>query len=91
MAGWGQSERLGSGAPWAGEQNATAKGTLEEVWAHRRSKMPLLGRAREGNADLHRNLFLYRHRLSECGVPLAQATGGERPFAWAMGDWAPHV
>ena len=40
---------------WAGEWNAMAEGTQEKVWAHRRGKVPLLGRAREG-ADRHRKL-----------------------------------
>ena len=46
LAVWRQPERLRSGAPWAGERNTTAEGNWEEIWAHRRSKMPLLGRAR---------------------------------------------
>ena len=57
MAVWRQPEGLGSGVPWDGEQNTTAKGTWEEIWAHRRSESPLLGRARGGGADCHRNLL----------------------------------
>ena len=41
----------------AGEWKTTAKRTWEEVWAHRRNKMPLLGRARGGGEDHHSNLF----------------------------------
>ena len=41
------------------EQNTTAKGTWEEIWAHRRSKGPLLRRTRGGGGDRHRNLFSY--------------------------------
>ena len=37
--------------PWAGEPNATAEGTKEEVCVCRRSKVPLLGRGREGGED----------------------------------------
>ena len=33
---------------WAGEWNTMAEGTWEEVWAHRTTKVPLLGRARGG-------------------------------------------
>ena len=33
LAVWRQPEGLRSGVPWAGEQNATAEGTQEEVWA----------------------------------------------------------
>ena len=36
-------------------------------------------------------IFLCTHacsRLSEGGVPRVQAMGGEKPLAWAMGDWA---
>ena len=57
LAVWREPEGLGSGVPQTGEQNATAKGSWEEVWAHRRSKAPLLGRTRGGGADHHRNLF----------------------------------
>ena len=48
MAVWRQTEGLGSGAPWAGKPNTTAEGTQEEFWDSRRSKVPLLGRARAG-------------------------------------------
>ena len=34
-----------------------AEGTQEEVWGSRRSKSPLLGRARGGGVDCHRNIF----------------------------------
>ena len=73
----------------AQESNAMAEGTLEKVWAHRRSKVPLSGRVREGRADHHRNLpaCTCAHRLSESKVPLVQATGGEKPPAQAKGDW----
>ena len=43
---WRQPKGLGSSVPWAGEWSATAEGTQEEVWAWRRSKASLLGRAR---------------------------------------------
>ena len=65
--------------PRAGEQNTTAKGTQEEVWACRRSKAPLLGRAREGRIDTIGN-SLHMCELSEGRVPLAQSIGGERPL-----------
>ena len=65
LAGWRQPEGLGRCAPWAGKQNATAKGTLEEIWSHRRSKVPLLWRARGGGADHHRNLFPCTHTGSQ--------------------------
>ena len=42
LAVWRRPEGLGSSVPWAGEQNATAKGTREEGRAWRRSKVPLL-------------------------------------------------
>ena len=42
---WRQPKVLGGGMPWAGEQSSTAKGTKEEVLAHRRNKEPLLGKA----------------------------------------------
>ena len=54
---WRRPEGLESSSPWAGEQNATAKVTPEEVWAHRRSKVPLLERQRKGGGYHHRNIF----------------------------------
>ena len=48
LAVWIQFEGLGGGVPRAEEQSAIAEGTWEEVWASRRSKVPLLGRARKG-------------------------------------------
>ena len=45
--------------PWAGEQNDRAEGTWEEIWPHRRSKVPLLVRARGGQVDHHRTIFPY--------------------------------
>ena len=56
LAVWRQPEGLGSSVPPAGEQNATAKGTREEVWAHRRSKVPFLGMTRGGGVDHHGNI-----------------------------------
>ena len=58
LAMWRQPEGLGSSVHRAGLQNAIAEGAREEVWAGRRSKMPLLWRARGGGMDWHRNLFL---------------------------------
>ena len=49
---------LGSSGPRAGEWSATAKGTHVEVWAHRRCRVTLSGRASGGGADCHRNIFL---------------------------------
>ena len=47
--------------------------------------MPLLGRAKGGSADCHRKIpapeHAHAHRLSEGGVALAQAMGGEKPLA----------
>ena len=86
-----QLESIGSSVSWTGEQNATAKGTQEEVWAHRRSKAPQLERARGGGVDHHRTLSLYKHRPLEGGAPLAQGMDDERPLAWAMEDWVPLV
>ena len=49
---WRQPEGLGSSAPKAGKQSATAKGSQEESWVCRRSKSPLLGWARGGRVGL---------------------------------------
>ena len=57
LAVWRQPGGLGSGAPWAGQLSTTAEETREEVWAHRRSKAPLSGRAKRGGVDRHRNIF----------------------------------
>ena len=48
LAVWRQLEGIRSGAPRAREWSATAKRTWEEVWAHRSSKVPLLGKTRRG-------------------------------------------
>jgi len=40
----------------AGELNAMAEGIQEEAWACRRGKASLLGRARGGGGDHHRNI-----------------------------------
>ena len=45
----------GSSVLQSGEWNAKAEGNWEKVWAHRRSKAPLLGRVRGGGVDPHRN------------------------------------
>ena len=85
--------------PWAGEQNTTAEGTQEEVWCQRRSKVKLLGRARGGGEDCHRNL-LHTSGPSEGRAPLAQAvgvgeghlaTGDSVPLMQATGGQAPLV
>ena len=74
----------GSGVLWARDWNATAEGTCEKVWACRRSKVPLLGRARGGGADLHRNLPV----PMSVGSQRMGSSGGEKPLAQAMGDRA---
>ena len=43
LAVWKQPEGLESSTPRAGEQSTPAEGT-REVWSHRKSKEPLLGR-----------------------------------------------
>ena len=62
-----------------------AEETQEEVWAHRRSKMPLLGRGRGGEATTI-GISLCTHGLSEGWAPLAEAMGGEQPLAQDIGD-----
>ena len=75
--------RQGSGVLQAGEWNTTAEGTQEEVWAHRRSKAPLMGRMKRGGVDLHKRAL----NICELSETQVQATGGEKPLAWTMGDW----
>ena len=77
-----------------------AEGTGEEVWACRRSKVPLFAKARAERADCQRNLPAHE-RLSEGRLPLGKATGSEKALAEAIGDqvllvsttggWAPLV
>ena len=57
MVVWRQPEGLESSVTKAGEWSTIAERTWEEVCAQRRSKAPLLGRARGGTADYHRNIF----------------------------------
>ena len=53
MAVWRQLKMLGNSLPWAREKNKTAERTQEEVWAHKRSKAPLLGtRRRRGGTTI---------------------------------------
>ena len=65
---WRQPEGLGSGVPQAGEQRATAKGTQEEVWAHRRSKLALWGgQEEEGQTAIGISVPANACRLTEAG------------------------
>ena len=74
----------GSTVLQAGEWNAMAEETREEVWAQS-GKVPLLGKVRGGGADHHKNCSV--HALALRGQR-ASGTGGEKPLAQAMGDWA---
>ena len=73
---------------WAREWNARVERTWEKVWAQRRSKAPLLGRARGGGSDHHRNLPVHT------GTPAlrGQDTSGTG-YGWreatclTTGDW----
>ena len=58
----------GSSMPWAEEQNATAKGTQEEVLTCRRSRVPFLGRERGGVVDKQEYLSLHTWNLRGLGV-----------------------
>ena len=58
---WRQPKRIRSSAPRAGKWNAMTEDTWEKVWAHRRSKAPLLGRVRADGVDCHRNLPACMH------------------------------
>ena len=70
-----------------GEWNAMAEGTREKVWAHRRSKVPLLGRVRAGGEDRHRNLPACTWALRGWDAFDTHATGGNKLFAGTTGDW----
>ena len=77
------------------EISTTAEGTQEEVWALKRNKVPLLGRARGGGVDHHKNIFLCTHTDSHRAVlwvaryPLCGLWAmGHRGFLgrWSMGS-----
>ena len=91
---WRQPDGLGSSVPQTGEQNTTAKGSQEEVWDHRRSKLWLLGRVRGGRVTCHRNLPAQAWALrgwvtSDTGYRCWEATcsglGRPAPLVWAKG------
>ena len=80
--------------PLVGEQCATGwgvechgRGNLGEGLGLQERKVPLLGRTRGGAAH-HRNLPTRVHTGSVGGLALAQATGGKKPLAQVIGDWA---
>ena len=56
---------LGSSVLQAVEWNAMAEGTLDKVWACRRSKVLLLGTVRGGGVEHHRNLPEQAHSSSQ--------------------------
>ena len=92
MAVWEQATGLRSNELQPGEWKATAAGTLEEIWAHSRSKEPLLVRARAGGVDLHRNLPAYTQAVrgqgtSGAGLGWQEATcsGCRRPDTSYLG------
>ena len=62
LAGWKQIEEIGRAVPRARDQSTRA--LLLEVCAHKRSKAPLLEKARRGGEDCHRNIFLCAHAES---------------------------
>ena len=74
--------RKGSSVLQAGEWNGIAEGTQEKVWAHRRSKAPLLERARGRGVEAI-VISLRMLRISEGRVLLVQAMDGKRPLAQA--------
>ena len=89
MAVWGQSEGLRSGVPRAGEWNAVEEGTQEKVRAHRRSNTPLLGRARGGGVDCHKNLPARRCTGSQRAGHLWCKLWVTRSYLLGLvGDWA---
>ena len=53
----GTTRGLESGTPRGGEQSATAEVVQEVAWAHRRNKVPLLGRVRGKQYNHHRVSF----------------------------------
>ena len=74
---------------WAGEWNAMAEGTQEKVWAHRRSKVQLLGRVRgQTTIGISQAMCMWALRRQGGRVVLVQTTGGKKPLAGAIGDWA---
>ena len=80
--------------PWVEEWCATwgveylSRKTWEKVWARRRSKAPLLGRERGGRVTIIGISLYTPMQALRRGAILLQATGGKKPLARAMGDWA---
>ena len=58
---WRQSERAREQCTKAWGAKHYSQRKLEEVWGLRRSKAPLLGKARGAGPDCHRNAFLCTH------------------------------
>lgn len=84
------------------EQSITDEGAQEDVWAHRRSKVPLLVRVRGGGADNHKNIIpctradsqrvgCLCHRLQAVRHHYAWATGNRAPLVHAKGSREPAV
>ena len=68
-----QPEEIGSSVPWAGEHNATAKGTQKEVWAHRDHSWG--GQEENGQITIGMSFLAYMWTLRGWGN-----------FAWATGN-----
>ena len=66
----------------------TAKGTQEEVLAHKRRKVHCSEGKEEDN---NRNVFTLQHGISKGREPLEKATGGEAQLLWGTGDGTPLV
>ena len=84
---WRQPEGLRSSAPWAGQQYAKGWGREHQCRGNpvenpdpQERQGAMLGRVRGGGVDHHGKLPAPEnaHRLSEGGMALAQATGGEK-------------
>ena len=71
------------------------RGKSGEVWALKRSKVPLLGRSRGGGEDSHRSIFLcagvYSQRVARCLLcglqvvaPPALAKHNRGPLGWSI-------
>ena len=92
----GVVEGLGSSVPWGAELSIIAEETWEDVWACRRSKVPLLQRSKGGGVDCHQNIFPCPHAQTQSGRgafgagykwqgTTSPVTGDRTHLVWATG------
>ena len=91
----GKAWGLRSGVPQVGEWCAMGwgveyhgRGNLGGGLGPQEKQGTIVGVGERRGVDHCRNLHEYACLFSDGRVALVKATGGEKPSAWAMGDWA---